>query len=202
MTTHRIFPVVTVFALLACVACGGVASSDLGSQPTGTAGGSSGVSGSSSGSADGDAGLCGAVVRPAKADWDPKIARPSSAGMSVTFELKNKRIVITSVRPIDVVPAGRTDQVFEEGKTSGAWIELRDGGKSLLFQNNIYDPLSTREEGAPDPNNPDSGWLNATVCPKEGVTFRVDVPNPTNATEMRVYADGLIGWFVLPVRGG
>jgi hypothetical protein len=148
--------------------------------------------------AESDGGTCRLPERPNQARAPAKgVERPMDAGMKLTFVLRDNQLELTNIVSRGVAPVGRTDQVFEEGKTSGAWIEMRDPLGAIVFQNNLYDPLGTMLE-APTAGG---GFTVASQCAKDGVSFFTDVPNGMSIADVRVYASGLIGWYMLPVRG-
>ncbi len=133
------------------------------------------------------------------------VTKPSSPGIRVTFRLENHRLVVVGMREDGVAPAwiSRDTQIFEEGKTSGFWIEVREKSGALLFQRNAHDPLGKRIE-VPGGPGPDSGFQNLEQCPKEGTEFFLSIPNDPGATEIRLYSDplsgppsaaSLVGWF-------
>jgi len=134
-----------------------------------------------------------------------EVQRPTSPGIRVVFRLEEHKIIVRSMREVGVAPTwiSKDTQIFEEGKTSGFWIELRSSEGKLLFQRGAFDPLGTRLEA---PAGPDAGFLNTQVCPKSGTEFFLEVPNDPAATEMRLYSDplsgssngaALVGWFAI-----
>lgn len=129
------------------------------------------------------------VVQPGAAKALPAgVSVPSAAGLKLTFELKDQRVALVSIRERGVTPAWTTKdtQIFAPDTTSGDWIETRDSKGELTFQGNIWDPLSRNIEAAPDPNDPNSTWKNSEVCSKTA-TFSVEVPG--DAVEVRFYAN-------------
>jgi hypothetical protein len=209
-------------AVSAFAGCGGVAISEPAASAdaaTSQADGSVGTGTDGGYVTPKDAGACWLDRPTALRQMPPELPAPRSAGIRLTFRLEDHKLV--PVRSVDqgVSPAwtSKGTQLFEEGKTSGFWVELRGKDGTILYQRNYFDPLGTRLEapGAPpappppdsgfqDPAPSDGGWMNIPVCPKDGTEFFVEVPNDPAAVELRLYSDplegppssaGLVGWF-------
>ena len=211
-------------AASAFTGCGGVAfSDDADASPDATSTQSDGSVATDGGYVTPkDAGACWLDRPTALRQMPPELPAPRSAGIRLTFRLEDHKLVPVRSSDQGVAPAWTTKdtQIFEEGKTSGFWVELRGKDGSILYQRSYFDPLGTRLEGpgaapeAPAPPPPDSGfqdpapgdggWTNIPVCPKDGTEFFVEVPNDPAAVELRLYSDplegapssaGLVGWF-------
>lgn len=227
LTSTALFAFVTLVAFsLGGSACGGVALSDPASANIdgATLGADSGNDLRDGGyTTPNDAGACWLDRPTALRLIPPELPWPStSPGIRVSFQLRDHKLVPVALRAEGVAPAwtSKDTQIFEEGKTSGFWVELRSKNGTLLYQRSYFDPLGTHLEapGAPRPAPPppeldsgfrdpaptDAGFQNIPVCPRDGAELFVEIPNDPAATELRLYSDplsgppstaSLVGWF-------
>lgn len=144
------------------------------------------------------------LLHPGSAKALPNgLVAPNAPALRLTFTLANQRIEVTAIAAEQTVPTWTSEntQIFSPDRTSGFWVETRDTAGTLLYQQNLHDPLGRKVEVPPDPDNAE-GWSHSEQCTSTA-SFRVNVPG--GAAEVRLYgrerSDSptvLLAWYRLP----